>query len=180
MSLKNRLSDIKKSEDGVWVFDIKNKKGKKVKTTAGKRLVPIHPFILKDLNFLGLYRDLKAKRVERLLNELKKTKKGYGARVSKWFNERYKKRCGIVPPEDGRLKDFHSFRTTFITDMRHKKVHDMMMKQVVGHKIDQSVTGYYTDKFPPEQLRKEIILRIDFEKQIDLSHLKNSRYVIKD
>ena len=26
----------------------------------------------------------------------------------------------------------------------------------------------------------EIISKVDFEKQIDLSHLKNSRYVIKD
>ena len=175
------LSDIKKSEDGVWVFEvIENREDKSVKTIAGKRLVPMHPFVLKELNFLGLYRNLKSKGVDRLFHELKKSKKGYGARVSKWFNERYKKRCGIAPAEDGRLKDFHSFRTTFITDLRHKKVHDMMLKQVVGHKIDSTVTGEYTDKFPLQDVRKEIIEMIDFEKQIDLSHLKNSNYVIKD
>jgi len=175
------LSDIKKSKDDVWVFEMtENSEDKNIKTKAGKRLVPIHPFVLKELNFLGFTRNLKSKGVERLFPELKKGKKGYGARVSKWFNERYKKRCGIVPPEDGRMKDFHSFRKTFITDLRRKKVHDMMLKQVVGHKIDPSVTGSYTDKFPPQQLVEEIIVMIDFEKQIDLTHLKDSKYVIKN
>jgi integrase len=173
------LSDIKRSEGGVLVFEvIENREDKSVKTTAGKRLVPIHPFIIKELNFLRFYRDVKSKGVERLFHELQKGKKGYGARISKWFNARYRKRCGIVPPEDGRMKVFHSFRTTFITDLRHKKVHDMMLKQVVGHKIDSSVTGDYTDKFPPQQLLQEIIVMIDFEKQIDLSHLKHSKYVL--
>lgn len=175
------LSDIKKSVDGVWVFEVReNSEDKSIKTTATKRLVPIHPFVLKELNFLRLCKDLRSKGVERLFHEIKKSKKGYGARVSKWFNERYRIRCGIVPTEDGRMKDFHSFRTTFITDLRHKKVHDMMMKQVVGHKIDLTVTGDYTDKFPPADLLEEIIKMVDFEKQIDLSHLKNSKYVIKD
>ena len=72
------LSDIKKSEDGVWVFEvIENREGKSVKTTAGKRLVPIHPFILKELNFRGLCRDLKSKGVERLFHELKKSNEGF-------------------------------------------------------------------------------------------------------
>ena len=38
----------------------------------------------------------------------------------------------------------------------------------------------YTEDFPPKQFCDEIISKVDFEKQIDLSHLKNSKYVIKD
>ena len=56
----------------------------------------------------------------------------------------------------------------------------MTLKQAIGHKIDPSTTGYYTDKYPPQDVLKEIIMMIDFEKQIDLTHLKNSKYVIRE
>jgi len=48
-------SDIKQIDE-VWVLDINEIGDKRVKTKAGKRRVPLHPFLLNDLNFLGLVR----------------------------------------------------------------------------------------------------------------------------
>ena len=94
-----------------------------------------------------------------------------------WFNGSYKKKCGIT--NDGeRKKDFHSFRTTFITRLNYKHVPKDTLKQVVGHSRGSDVTTRnYEEKFPVKQLYEEIISKIDYG--IDLSHLKQSKYVIK-
>jgi integrase len=38
------LDDIRQERD-VWVFDINDKKEKRIKTPSAKRIVPIHPFL---------------------------------------------------------------------------------------------------------------------------------------
>jgi len=175
------LSDIRKSEDGTWVFYLgKDTDDKKLKSKASKRLVPIHPFILNELNFLKFFKKLQSEGEQRLFPEIKRGRDGYGQRVSKWFNETYKKKCGIVDV-DGRKKDFHSFRTTFITHIAHKKLPKELRLQTVGHSIGRDTSSKdYIDPFPPKQIYNEIIRKVDFEKLIDLSHLKQSHYVPKD
>jgi len=176
-----RLSDIRQSEDGTWVFYLdKDTDDKKLKSKASKRLVPIHPFILNELNFLKFFKKLQSEGEQRLFPEIKRGRDGYGQRVSKWFNETYKKKCGIVDV-DGRKKDFHSFRATFITHIAHKKLPRELRLQTVGHSIGRDTSSKdYIDPFPPKQIYNEIIRKVDFEKQIDLSHLKESKFVTKD
>ena len=170
------LSDIKRAEDGVWVFDINDEEEKRLKAESSRRIIPIHSFLLNDLSFLSHVERLKAKGEQRLFPELKMGRDGYGRNVSRWFNEVYRKRCGIVPT-DGRRKDFHSFRSTFITNLVYRKVNDRMRLQVEGHSPGKDMTSVYADPFPAKQVYEEVISKLDYG--IDLSQLKNSKYVIK-
>jgi integrase len=171
------IEDIKLSEEGVWYFDLFSRKSN---PREAQRAVAIHPFLIEELNFLKYVEKIKADGNKRLFPECKKGREGYGygKAVSNWFNERYKKPCGIVSP-DGRMRDFHSFRTTFITRLRHKKVHDRILKEVVGHSVHIDVTDTYTDPYPKKQHLDEVLSKASFHKEIDLSHLKNSKYVPK-
>lgn len=171
------LSDIRRAEDGVWVFDINDEEEKRLKSKTSKRIIPIHSILLKDLNFLSYVDHLKAKGERRLFPELKIGRDGYGRNVSRWFNDTYRKRCGIVSTDD-RKRDFHSFRATFVTRLLYQQVNDRMRLQVAGHSTGKDMTSVYADPFPAKQLYDEIISKLDYG--IDLSHLKNSKYVIKD
>jgi integrase len=128
------------------------------------------------LNFVGYVNKLKNKGEKRLFPELVHERDGYGRKISRWFNNTYKKNCGIT--NDGeRKKDFHSFRTTFITRLAYKHVPEKPLKQVVGHSRGSDVTTKnYEEKFPVKQLYDEIISKVDYG--IDLSHLKKNKYVI--
>jgi integrase len=170
------LSDIRQTEDGVWVFDLNEEGEKQLKAKASRRIIPIHPFLLEDLKFLSWVDRLKAKGEQRLFRELKKERDGYGRKVTRWFNEDYKHRCGIES-SDGRKRDFHSFRTTFVNHLTHRKVNERMRLQVEGHAPAKDMTSVYADPFPAKQVYDEIISKLDYG--IKLGHLKNSRFVIK-
>ena len=118
------LSDIKKVKDGTWVFDVNDLEDKKVKNRSSKRLVPIHPFVKDTLNLVGLKQKLEHDGLDRLFPEIKPTRDGYGAPVSKWYNERFKHTVVLEQDSRDRWKDFHSFRKTFITHVAHKDVPD--------------------------------------------------------
>jgi integrase len=171
------LSDIRQAEEGVWVFDINDEAEKRVKAKSSRRIIPIHSFLLDDLKFLSYVEHLKAKGEQRLFPELKEGRDGYGRNVSRWFNEIYRQKCGILLT-DGRKRDFHSFRSTFVTHLVYQKVNDRMRLQVEGHSAGKDMTNVYADPFPAKQLYDEVISKLDYG--IDLSHLKNSRFVIKD
>ena len=53
-----------------------------------------------------------------------------------------------------------------------------MRLQVEGHSAGKDMTNVYADPFPAKQLYDEVISNLDYG--IDLSHLENSRFVIKD
>lgn len=148
------LDDIRQ-EDGVCVFDINTRDGKQVKTTSSRRVIPIHPDIL-ECGFLEYVNTLKSKGYERLFPELKKRPKGYGQDVSKWYR-RYKERCGI---EEG--KTFHSFRHTFITHLKHKRVDNLMISELAGHANDSETFGRYAKPYPSDLLLREAIMKIDY------------------
>lgn len=175
------LSDIRKDKDGIWVFDINKREDKTLKTPSSKRLVPIHSFLQNDLKIYHYVKKLKDKGEKRLFPEIKKKQDSYGPMVSRWFNNKangYKHKCKIFPTEDGMKKDFHSFRNTFLTHLDRKSVPYRMLQQVVGHSRKKDDTeGYIKGNFPPKQLLKEVVSKIDYK--IDFNHLKKSRYVIK-
>ncbi|MDT4854164.1 Tyrosine recombinase XerC [compost metagenome] len=109
----------------------------KLKNQSSRRVLPIHSELLN----LGLLEHMDAVRVaghSRLFPELEATRGKYGHAPSKWFS-RYKAKLGIDDPR----KTFHSFRHTFIDDLREAGVQDSLIKQMVGHE-DNSVTfGVY-------------------------------------
>jgi len=154
------LDDIRQ-EGGVWVFDINDKNEKRLKNMSSERLVPIHPMLI-DLGLLDHVRILKNNGETRLFPELRQSRDG-GQTVSKWFG-RYKLRLGF-----GAGQNFHSFRHTFITNLKHKQVDPYMIHELDGHAIDSETMGRYGKRFTPEILLKAVE-KIDYG--IDLSALK--------
>jgi integrase len=172
------LDDIRQDETGIWFFEVNDKGDKKVKTKSAKRLIPIHAFLTKELKLPEYVEVLKGQGDIRLFPELKKGRDGYSKSVSRWFNQKYKVKCNIQQDADGRMKDFHSFRKTLINHLQRKGVAHFMLKQVMGHSKGKDITqAVYTEKYTPKELFDDVISKIDFG--IDLSHLKNSKFVPK-
>jgi integrase len=170
------LDDIRQDEEGIWLIDVNDRGEKKVKTKSARRLIPMHSFIISELKLPEYVERLKEEGETRLFPELKKGRDGYAKSVSRWFNEKYKVRCGIEKDVDGRMKDFHSYRKTLINHLQRKNVPFYKLKQVMGHSKGKDVTqAVYTEKYTPRELFDDVISKIDFG--IDLSHLKNSKFV---
>ena len=119
------LEDIRQ-EDSVWVFDINDKEGRQLKNRSSVRLLPIHPFLIK-MGLLVYADSLREKEdIDRLFPELRNTQQGkYGHYPSRWFAT-YRQKCGVGGPG----KTFHSFRHTFITQLKHKQVDSFMLQEL--------------------------------------------------
>jgi integrase len=133
-----------RQEDGIPVISIDDQgEEKRVKTSAAKRLIPVHPELIR-LGLLEYVDALRKKRLPRLFMELKHRRDGFGQTVSKWF-ARYRERCGVVA--EGKV--FHSFRHTVIDYLKQAGVPKEKIAALVGHE-DESVTfGRYGKDFQP-------------------------------
>ena len=104
---------------------------KRIKTESSKRNVPVHPFLV-SIGFLDLFRrDAKGSESRRIFPELKASGrlKKFGDMYSTHFTD-YRRRTGTYEY----LRDFHSFRRTFITMLRTKyDVHPLTVAAIVGH-----------------------------------------------
>ncbi len=165
-------------EDGIWCFDFNQQRNKSIKTSAGIRKVPIHPFLLNELNILGYVEQLQQKGATRLFPELsnnKKTKK-YSDSVSKWFT-RYRREQGVEPTSPKERKVFHSFRNTFISRCYELNLPEDKIQDVVGHAHGNVTAGVYRARPSVQILYRNIISKVSYK--IDLSHLKKSSYVVQ-
>lgn len=166
------LYDIRK-EDGVWVMDINDDGEKRIKTKSSKRLIPLHPFLVDDLGIVKYAQQLGEKGHKRFFPELARRRDGYGQTVSKWFNERYKKKCGITPPPNGAKLDFHSFRHTFVNELKQLQVNPDMIRELDGHKKGDMTMDRYGKAFKPSILLTEAISKLDY----NFEHLSDSMWV---
>lgn len=124
--------------------------GQKLKNQSSRRILPLHPELL-DLGLLDHVEGIKGDDHSRLFPDLEPTRGKYGHAPSKWFS-RYKTKLGINDPR----KTFHSFRHTFIDDLREAGVQDSLIKQMVGHE-DGSVTfGIYGSRLPIKAMREAL------------------------
>jgi len=171
------VDDIKQVE-GIWCIDINASGSKSVKTMAGQRIVPLHPFLVDELKLVDYASRLKKEDQTKLFPDLKRTEKyGYSHEVSKWFG-RYHRKVGMEDTDLGK-KVFHSFRHTFIDNCKQNGVDRDKLAEVVGHESghDDMTFGRYGKRYKPEILYEDVISKLDFG--IDLSHLKRSKFVVK-
>jgi len=171
-----RLSEIAQlksadliNEEGIWVFNITDAgEGQRIKTQAGIRKVPVSSR-LRDLGLIEYAQDLVSKREDRLFPDLKEGTKGWGHKASRWFNDVYKRRCGIEIDPGGGRKVFHSFRHTAITKALSARMPVQHCQQVFGHqKRLMGETETYTHSFPLESL-VPVIEALDY----GLNHSRN-------
>ena len=172
------LSDIREAK-GVPYFDINAEGDKDVKTEAGKRQVPIHPFLI-ELGFLDRVKARRAKGEEHLFSRdtLSEKATNVSANVTKWFT-RYRRDCGVGAGA-AEVSDvtFHSFRHTFITWAKLHDIDRMKLKEVVGHEAGEldDITTIYEGRYPVSTLMKDVIEPVDFHKELELDFLKNHEW----
>jgi integrase len=148
-----QLDDIKQHND-IWCFDFNDEgDGKKLKTAASRRLVPVHSQLI-DLGILEYVDRLRAVKKPRFFHELTLTaKEGYGRNLGRWVNEK------LLTTLDFKSKElvFHSFRHTMVTRLMHAGVEENIVKAVVGH-TRQGVTQqhYFRQGYTVTQLRAAI------------------------
>lgn len=171
------LDDIRQ-ENGIWVIDInENTADKKLKTPSSQRTVPLHPFLIEELNFIGFVNRLKKNRQKRLFPDLKLQKRGgYGKAVTRWFPI-FREKAG-VPEFDPRgvKRVFHSFRHSFDTRLKHQYVNTTMIDELMGHSVKKLSMGTYGERYPVEQLYEDGIMKLDFNFH-DWQALKKVKYV---
>ena len=118
------VADIQEIE-GVPCFhvrpDTSTKGGKRLKTEASERLVPIHPTLL-NIGIMVYVEAQRAKGVAKLFPELRRSTTGYYSDpFSKWF-----RRFLVAAGADGPRTCFHSFRHCFRDALREGHVeHDV-------------------------------------------------------
>lgn len=148
-----QLDDIRQ-ENGVWCFDFNDEgDGKKLKTSASRRLVPVHSRLL-ELGLVDYVADLKARKKPRFFHELTySAKEGYGRNLGRWVNTVFLAKLGFKSKE----LVFHSFRHTMVTRLMQAGVEENVVKAVVGH-TRQGVTQqhYFRQGYTVTQLRDAI------------------------
>lgn len=138
-------------ETGILYFNITDEEeSKKIKTEAGKRVVPVHSNLI-ELGFLEYIkhaREVIGKRPKvgehptRLLYQLTYTDAGWGRKIGSWFN-------GTLLPElelKTNKTTLHSLRHSFITSLNNAGVEPSTIKSLVGHEqgtVTFSVYAHY-------------------------------------
>lgn len=150
------LRDIRKVDD-ILVFDVNgNASTKRLKNLNSKRLIPVH----QDLITLGFDRLLKRRTKQKqkhLFPELHihaSGREGQSQPASKWFG-RYKAKHGFAL--DG-IKAFHSFRHTFVEELKNKNTPEHITAALAGHNHENITYGTYGGKTLVEVLKLHIHL----------------------
>jgi integrase len=151
------VSDLKKI-DGIWCFDINQNKPDKSVKTSERRIVPLHPFLAEELNFVGYVKSLPDQK-DRIFPELKRIKNRYSHHASPWFSD-FKQRCGVVAPP--RKKTFHSFRHTVIDHLLQKDIQDRIISMLVGHSIQGQTKDRYGKRLKPKKMYEKAVLQLDY------------------
>jgi len=149
------LDDIHKNY-GFWVFDINDLGGKRVKTAASKRCIPVHSKLL-ALGLENYLHFLRTNGHDRLFPELKHQRDGYSQAASKWF-ARFRKKAGVDMPG----KNFHSFRHTVIDHLKQSGKEEPLIAALAGHAQQGVTMGRYGKPYNPQSLI-DLVESIDFE-----------------
>jgi len=134
---------------------------KHIKNNASRRYVPIHSKLI-DFGFNDFIGDLVKSKTKRLFPALTKNQNGkYGDSYGKHFNN-YLKSIGVKE----RGKNFHSFRSTFISNLANNGVNREIREKIVGHSGGNVHSDTYTSL--KESLSAEIE-KLDYK--MDMNHI---------
>lgn len=163
--------DLQRDASGIPFIRIHDEGIRRVKNEHSIRNVPVHSMLIR-LGFLDLF-DAKRKG-QRIFMDLTPSGrlKKLGDTYSSHFTD-YRKRCGLYEE----LRDFHSFRRTFIGSMRTKaKVDIMTIAAMAGHdeETEEARQARQTDDYTDYDIGylKEAIEKLDYATYgVDLSPL---------
>lgn len=159
------VEDIEE-RDGVPVILVRPDEDgdKRVKTAAGRRVVPVHPE-LERIGFLEHFETIRDAGEERLFPELEKGKSGYYSDpFSKWFS-RFQDKAGAAK----KRTSFHSFRHSFRDALREAGTAQEIVEALGGWASTAGTSSIYGAGHRASTLAKEIA-NVRYE-GLGLSHL---------
>lgn len=146
-----RVDDVIEQQDIPCLRIDDSREGQNLKNSNSRRILPLHPSLIEQ-GLLQYAESVKTAGADQLFPELEAVRGKRGHAPSKWFG-RYKTKLGITDPR----KTFHSFRHTFIDDLRDAGVQDSLIKRMVGHE-DSSVTfGIYGSRTPIKAMAEALM-----------------------
>ncbi len=145
-------NDIRLHE-GMWCIDINDDDGKMLKTSASRRLVPVHQQLL-DAGLLRFVESRCGGSTVRLFPSLSySAQNGYGRNAGRWFNEKFLPALGLK--QDTLV--FHSLRHSMVTLLTQADVPDSRVKAIMGHgQVGVTYNNYFKSGFTFVQLKAEI------------------------
>jgi integrase len=156
---------------GIWCIDINDNHDRKVKNHNAIRSVPLHPILVKDLKFPQYVATVETDGHQRVFPELYVANFKYGHEFSKRFGYYLKNKVGI----NDKKKTFHSFRHTVSDHLYKKLVMESLVEELTGRAGKTETRKTYTKGYRVDTLYEECILKLEY--QVDLTHLKKSRFV---
>lgn len=121
-------------QQGIYCIRIDDSnEGQNLKNSSSRRTLPLHPSMI-ELGILQHVESVRCSGADRLFPQLEPVRGKLGHEPSKWFG-RYRTKRGVTDPR----KTFHSFRHSFIDDLRDAGIQDSLIRRMVGHE-DSSVT----------------------------------------
>jgi integrase len=144
------VGDIE-SVGGVETLSFLDEGGKRLKTAASRRIIPIHSKLI-ELGFLRYVATINAGRIFPELPENTKKQGDFSREPSRKFTE-YRRRMGVggdrLNPETGKWegenrKAIHSFRSTFISALRKADVPKDRRTRLAGHDYEDTQDKHYT------------------------------------
>ena len=147
--------------------------GKRLKTAASERFIPIHPTLL-NLGFMTFVLERRAAGAVRLFGELKKSSTGYYSDpFSKWFR-RFLQRAGADRPKTC----FHSFRHCYRDALREARIEHEVALALGGWSSGTGSEGGETAAAYGRGYRAQTLFeamgRISYP-ELDLSHLTSEK-----
>lgn len=154
--------------DGVPCFNFTDEgEGQSLKSEPSKRVVPIHPELIR-LGFLEHVQTLVKANESQLFPRGKiDAINGRGNWITKAFGNYLKKAGGQWPPAK---RGFHSLRKSVIQELQGKGVASEMRAQIVGHELDDEHHTVYSREFTPREKLHGVRSKEFFSPGLDVLH----------
>ncbi len=137
---------------------------KRVKSEAGKRLLPIHPILI-EMGFIEYIEDMK-KFGGQIFPTTRPDSYGYFGKEAGRRWAKYSDKIGVTDP----AKVFHSFRSTANIKLMRTDLKEEIRYGYIGHDVTNTNVKHYGEKFPPETFWEKVTPLLNFD--IDFSKLK--------
>ena len=142
--------------DEIWCFDINGDNDKRLKTLAGKRLIPVHPKLI-ELGFIDYVEAIKKNGANRLWPNLPAGRDGYSYLFGKWYQRHNRQHITL-----DKKKCFHSFRHLVADTLKQAGVAEGIIAELIGHSTSQSITmSRYGKRFRPQVLL-DALVKLDY------------------
>jgi integrase len=137
--------------------------GQRLKTLASKRVVPVHPLLIKA-GFVAFVDDRARQRAKQLFNYLPTNQ-------NEDWSRQYCQQLGRLQTtlcmNSGDRPTAYSFRHSFIDEMKQQEIDESIVAQIVGHETKNITFSRYGKKYPISLLVKKLKrVKYDIETQI--------------